>query len=359
MTNVGLVGAGGISDLHRPAYDDFPEKLTLTGVCDVSEENARAFADDFGVDYWTDHETFLEEADVDAVDVTLPHSVHYEVAKAALEAGKHVHVEKPFATDLADCVELVDLAAERDLRLMVGQMQRFHPPYRALKRRVDDGDLGAIRHARCDALVNQGDLFPPGHWLYDGEMAGGGGVIGYSVHKLDLLRYYLGDVAGVSALDRSVSPDFDGAEDYATGLLEFESGTIADFSVTLSAPAMPYTEAFWLVGDDGVVHTLPEGEQQEGYVGSPTPRINTRDDPERRKSFDAMDDFDTDLPTSDAFVNELLHFADCVERGSEPLTSGRDNLGTMAAIEAIYRSAASGGERVTTEDVLAEAREGV
>jgi predicted dehydrogenase len=359
MTRIGLIGAGGISELHLPAYEDHAEKATLAGVCDVDAEKAESVADDFGVEYWTDHETFLNEADIDAVDIALPHHVHYPVAKAALEAGKHVLIEKPLAPDLADCVELVDLADERELTLLVGQMQRYHPPYRALKERVDAGELGEIRHARCDALVNQADLFPEGHWLYDGEKAGGGGVIGYSVHKLDLLRYYLGDVTRAAAWTRTVDDAFEDAEDYATGMLEFESGAIADFSVALSAPAMPYTESFWLLGDDGVVHTLPDGQQAEGYVGSPTPRINARDDPEARKQFDevAVESDGTDLPTADAFVNEILHFVDCVETGAEPLTSGRDNLGTMAAIRAIYESAARDGERVTTDEVLADARE--
>ncbi|MFB6139350.1 MAG: Gfo/Idh/MocA family protein [Halosimplex sp.] len=308
MTDIGLVGAGGISGSHLPAYEDHSDRARLAGVCDVDAEAAESVAEDFGVEYWTDHETFLREADIDAVDVALPHHVHYPVAKAALEAGKHVLVEKPLAPDLADCVDLVESAAERDLTLMVGQMQRFHPPYRALKERVDAGDLGPVRHARCDALVNQRDLFPEGHWLYDGGKAGGGGVIGYGVHKLDLLRYYLGDVGRAAAWTRSVDDAFDGAEDYATGMLEFESGAIADFSVALSAPAMPYTESFRLLGDDGVVHTLPEGQQREGYVGSPTPRINTRDDPDARKEFDeiAVESGEADLPTSNAFVNEIL-----------------------------------------------------
>ncbi|QLH83253.1 Gfo/Idh/MocA family protein [Halosimplex pelagicum] len=357
MTRIGLIGAGGISELHLPAYEDHSDEATLAGVCDVDAEKAEAVAEDFGVDYWTDHETFLAEADIDAVDIALPHHVHYPVAKAALEAGKHVLIEKPLAPSLSDCVELVESADERDLTLLVGQMQRYHPPYRALKERVDAGELGQIRHARCDALVNQGDLFPEGHWLYDGEKAGGGGVIGYSVHKLDLLRYYLGDVERAAAWTRTVDDAFEDAEDYATGMLEFESGAIADFSVALSAPAMPYTESFRLLGDDGVVHTLPDGQQQEGYVGSPTPRINARDDPDRRKDFDEVAGDGTDLPTANAFVNEILHFVDCVESGAEPLTSGRDNLGTMAAIRAIYRSAARDGERVTTDEVLADARE--
>ena len=357
VTEIGLIGAGGIAGFHLDAYRDHPERAELAGVCDVDEQRASEVAAEFGVDDWTDYEVFLDEAPVEAVDLVLPHHLHAPVARAALAADKHVLVEKPFAPSLADCVELVETARERDRRLMVGQMQRYHPPYRALADRVADGELGPVRHARCDVFATQRDLFGADHWLFDGDRAGGGAVIGYLVHKVDLLRYFLGDVARAASWDRAVDEGFENAEDYATGLLEFENGTVADFFATASAAAAPYTEGFHLVGDRGVVHTLPEGEQSEGYAGSPTPRINARDDPEARKQFEPVTGDGAGLPTDDAFVNEILHFADCVETGREPLTSGRDNLGTMAAIAAIYRSADRDGERVSTAEVLEDARE--
>lgn len=73
MTNVGLIGAGGISKLHLSVYQNHPEKVHLTGVCDAAEERARKIASEFNIDYWTDYEVFLKEADVDAVDIALPH----------------------------------------------------------------------------------------------------------------------------------------------------------------------------------------------------------------------------------------------------------------------------------------------
>lgn len=357
MVTVGLIGAGGISSAHLPAYRDYPERIELAAVCDADADRAAAVADEFGVDFWTDYETMLAAAEIDAVDIALPHNLHYPAARAALEAGVHVLVEKPFATSIADCLELVELAAERDLRLMVGQMQRFHPPYRALKERLEAGEFGTIRHARIDAIANQADLYEPPHWLYDGEKAGGGAVIGYAIHKLDLLRYLLGDVERAVSWERRVDERMDGAEDYSVGLLAFEGGTIADFFATTSAAATPYNELLWLFGDAGTVHTLPlDGGQDEGYSGTPQPRVSRDAGPDSRKQFDPLDATpeDVDLPSSNAFVNELLHFADCVETGREPLSSGRDNLGTMAAIAAIYRSASGNGEPVRTADVLAD-----
>ncbi|OVE84696.1 Gfo/Idh/MocA family protein [Natronolimnobius baerhuensis] len=354
MTRVGLIGAGGILSMHLPAYRAYSDRIELAAVCDADETRANEVAEEFDVDIWTDFESMVAEADIDAVDITLPHHLHYPAAKAALEAGKHVLVEKPFTTSVADARELVSLAADRQLTLMVGQMQRFHPAYRELKHRLEDGDLGQIHHARVDAVANQGDMYGPSHWLYDGKKAGGGAVIGYAIHKLDLLRYLLGDIDRAISWQQTVDDRYDDAEDFSVGLLSFEEGTVADFFTTTSAAATPYNEMLWLYGASGTVHSLPlEGGQEEGYVGTPPPKQSVDAGDGLRKQFQDIDPDEVDLPTGNAFTNEILHFADCIEAGEEPISSGRDNLGTIATVAAIYRSAQRDGEAVRTEDVLA------
>lgn len=89
----GLVGVGGIAAAHFPAFRRYNE-LDVGGVCDIDESAAQPIAEEFDVDHWTDYERFVEEAPLDAIDIVLPHHLHYPVAKAALEADLHVHVEK-------------------------------------------------------------------------------------------------------------------------------------------------------------------------------------------------------------------------------------------------------------------------
>lgn len=108
---------------------------------------------------------------------------------------------------------------------------------------------------------------------------------------------------------------------------------------------------FWLFGDNGVVHTLPEKQQRERYTGLPNPRINTQNNPESRKEFKTLSIDDIDLPSDDAFINEIIHFVDCIETGREPISSGQDNLGTMATIFGIYRSADTDGTTITIDDL--------
>jgi predicted dehydrogenase len=331
--NVGLIGAGGIAQTHLPAYTD-NDALNLTAVCDVDSEAADDVATEVDAETWVDFERLVEETSLDAVDVTLPHNLHYPAVKAALEADLHVHVEKPFAISMAECRELVALAAERDRRLMVGQQQRYDPHHRGLKERIDEGVLGTIHHARADGIQNLIDVKDPDTWLFDGEVAGGGSVISVLVHKIDLLRYYLGEAERVTALSKTADDRFtNGAEDYATVLAEFENGVQVDLFSTYSAGGVPYNEGFWLFGEDRVAHALPE----EGAYMTP-PRLN---EPGNRTVFEEVEA--APMPTRNATVNELLHFADCIDRDTEPISSGRDNLGTMAVVFAIYESANNDG----------------
>ena len=226
---------------------------------------------------------------------------------------------------------------------MVGQTQRYDPHNRTLKSLVDDGAVGDVHHARFDAIQNLGAHFEDDHWLFDGAKAGGGGVISVLVHKLDLLRYFLGESRRVTALAKTTDPAFEDAEDYCVGLFEMENGAMVDVFNTYSAAGFPYSEGFWLFGDDRVAHAVPE----EGENATP-PRISRPDEP---TAFDAVDP-EPDLSSDRGFVNELVHFAECVETGREPISSGRDNLRTLATVFALYESVENDNEWVAVDDVL-------
>lgn len=353
--DIGLIGAGGIANAHVPAYRDFSDEIRLTGVCDAKAERASAFAEKLDAPFWTDFEPFVEEVDADAITIALPHDLHHPAAKAALAADKHVFIEKPFATSMSHCRDLVALADRADRRLMIGMVQRYHPRHRLVKSLLDAGEFGPIHAGRIDMLQSLPEAgFSPDHWLYDGEQAGGGGILSVLVHKIDLMRYFMGDVRRAIGLQKSVHESFDDAEDYAVGLLEFENGAIVDCFNTYSAAGRPYDEMFWLFGEDGVVQTIPDDPNEEPYMDMPRPKSRYRGDEGSDKEFETLDPSpeETGLPTDSAFTNELLHFAECVESGAEPLSSGRDNVRTMAAVFALYESCEKDGAPVLVDDVL-------
>lgn len=347
---VGLIGCGGISGAHAQAYRALgPDMIRVVATADRVPALAQRRAADLGAAFsGADYRALLERPDVEAVDICLPHHLHAEVALAALAAGKHVLVEKPMACSLDEGRAMVAAAERRGATLMVAQCQRYMPSYRGVRRLVSTGALGALRAVRFDSMQNAPAFLPPDHWLFDGRLAGGGIVISVSVHRIDLVRYLVGDVARVSAITHAgAAPYSHGAEDYAAAVLEFKGGFLGEHFATYSGYRLPYSESLLLLGDRGAVHALPAAGQAMGPALYATA---DRDDAAGRApgweaqytGFLPVPPDREGLPGDDGFANELAHFAACCRSGEEPLSSGRDNLGTLRVIFGIYRSAQTG-----------------
>jgi predicted dehydrogenase len=343
---VALVGAGNIAAHHLPAYAQFPEQVELVAICDLDEELARRRAREAGVErLYTDVDSLLREVACDALDVCVSHDQHAPIVLAGIEAGRHVLVEKPFALTLADCRALVTAAERAGVTLMVGQNQRFLPAHQAAKAVMASGELGEVRAARSDSIQCWPALVPAGHWQYDGARAGGGVVVNVAVHRIDLLRYLVGEIRRVSsAVCRTIHPYFvNGAEDYAAVTLEFENGAVGQVFATCSAFRTPWSEQFMIFGEAGAIHAVPTPGQLRGPAFAATSSRS----PGVTEWFDQFAGFEPiaapgGLPSESGQVNEILHFAECCRTGAEPLSSGRDNVGTMKVIAGIYESARTG-----------------
>lgn len=347
---VGLIGAGNIWNAHKVAFQQFPDRVRLAAVTDLNPAAARKAAAEFpGAGVYSDPATMLREAAINAVLILTTHVEHAALARAAIASGKHVLIEKPMACSVTEGESLVTAAEAKDVRLMIGQCQRYDRSYRGVKRLIDSGEIGAIHAVRFDSMQGlfTNGLLPAGHWLSDGRKAGGGIVVSVCVHRLDLVRFCLGEVRRVSAITRTQDPGFThGAEDFAAALFEFESGALGEMFGTYSGFRMPYSEGLMIFGQDGAIHATPNnGEYQSPALYASKQHPGEKDANNWLAQFRGFQPVppDTDgLPTDNSFVNQMLHFADCCRTGAEPLSSGRDNLGTLRLIEGIYRSAKTG-----------------
>ena len=338
---VGLVGTGGISRFHLPAYLEHPERVQLTAICDIAEPLAQEYAREAGVEaVYLDYEDMLSNADIDAVDICTGHHLHAPQTIAA--AGKHVIVEKAMSSTLDECRAMVDATDRAGVTLMVGQHLRYSPEALAVKRLIDDGKLGEIQAARTH-VFRQG---PEDSWYVDGN-AGGGVMLVQSIHYIDLLRYYLGDVKCVTGICRSLQPQMtNGAEDLVTATLEFENGAICDVFCSWTTSLVPESSFYMVLGSKGTIHSTPPETARDD---SPIRHFGIvmygekNDELDQKKSLiEPLDTSDIVLPSTSFFVNEILHFEECIRTGSEPLSSGRDNLETMKATLGILESSRAG-----------------
>jgi predicted dehydrogenase len=343
---VGLVGTGSISWYHLPAYTQYPDSVELTAVCDIRREEMEKFAQKAGVTAcYTDFSEMLKNADIDAVDICTIHDQHEPQVLAAAAAGKQVFLEKPMGCTMQECNNMVRATEKAGVTFMVGHDLRYMPHTLAIKRIIESGELGQIRVTRCVLIANMppgtGGDYKLGAWLSDPRRAGGGMMISGMIHQIDLLRYYVGDINTVNAVSRSVHYQT-GAEEYACATLEFENGAIGDVIVIGSPVRSKLGCEYTLYGDDGTVYSTRAENRTYQFGHGIIASKKRGDQGETFNDFKPIEPVREHLAGDDPFVNEILHFAGCCRNGKEPLTSGKDNLGTVKVIFGIYESIRTG-----------------
>ena len=263
----------------------------------------------------------------EAVLVTTALAAHAPVIRAAVEAGLHVLVEKPFAPDLETATELVDLAAARGVTLMVSQNYRFFPAPRAIAALVREGALGAIHSVAIDfRRYSPGTPDRRGRHHVEAQPL----LVDMSIHHFDLLRLILNREAERVYCEawNPVWSNFSGPP-VAVASIDFE-GVVVSYrgSWISAAPITPWAgdwrlefehgEIFWTNRADDATNDKVVVRAHTGRPRSAHLRSMQRTGP----------------------WGTLTEFVDAVQAGREPETSGRDNLGTIALMDAAVESAA-------------------
>lgn len=345
---IALIGAGGFAGAHLKALT----RLEEDGICrfhSLASRSERGFdrlRERFTIPCTrTDIPELLQQDDLDAVILCTPADTHAPLAIQALEAGKHVLVEKPMADSVEDGIQMVEVAETRDRRLMVGQCLRYMPEHVALRDYLRGGKLGAPRLVRADCFQDAEHFLPPGHPYLDGKK-GGGLINSVAVHRLDLLRFLFGEVKRVSAIIDRQSGFFENdAEDTVLANIEFASGLIGQVCASWNARRPPYSEALLVFTDEASVHSIPTDAAQFGELVlayRDRDAISVGTFPEQFGGHEPIDcrAVAPILPYPDPIANQLLHFVRCcTTKGMRCWSSGADNVNTLGLLEAIRHSA--------------------
>ncbi|WP_135547946.1 Gfo/Idh/MocA family protein [Paenibacillus cymbidii] len=339
---VGVIGLGSISSYHTQHYAEHPQ-AELYALCDINEARAQAAGAKYGVSrVYTDYLEMLADPALEAVSVCTWNDSHAELTIAALEAGKHVLVEKPLCKSVEEA-ERIEAAVRRTGKLVqIGYVRRFTSKVRTLRSFVDAGDLGGIYTAKASTLRRIGN---PGGWFADAERAGGGPLIDLGVHIIDVLWYLmgkpraasvsgnvyrkLGNRANIRNLSYYKAADFDPSvntvEDYANALIRFENGASLYVDVSFSLHAKQDETSIRLYGDKGGAEIEPElviATERHDTLLNLTPQI------------DALR----------GYGPQIDHFLDCCLNGKETLCPVEDGVEMMKMLCGIYESARTGRE---------------
>jgi predicted dehydrogenase len=221
---LGVIGCGGFGLFALQQFAQMPG-IRLAGMAGTARPAAQAAARRFGLKDIVDVERLVGSADVDLVYIATPPFLHFEQARLALSAGKHVISEKPLAMTVDQADELVALSKKNDLLLIANLMQRYNPLFEKVKQLVERRILGEPLHGFFENYASDENL-PAEHWFWD-RTKSGGVFIEHGVHFFDLFAGWLGGGEVVSA---EVSRrDVTGLEDQAQCAVRYPHGVVVNF----------------------------------------------------------------------------------------------------------------------------------
>jgi len=334
MINVGVIGYGywGPNLVRNFAAN---EETNVTVVADRDQQRlAKVQAFYPAVRVTTSADELINDKDVDAVVIATPVDAHFPLAMAALQAGKHVFVEKPIASTADQARQLIDEAAKRGLVLAVDHTFVYTAAVRKMHEIIRSGDFGKVRYYDS-TRVNLGLFQHDVNVLWD-----------LAVHDLSIMHYILdGSPVAVSATGHSHRP---GQPEYAAFLTVFlDDGTIAHVNVNWLSPVKIRRT---LVGGERQMIVYDDLETSEkiklydkGIVVTETPE-------ERHKlliSYRTGDLWSPNLPATEALAVEAKHFAACVSGEETPITGGEAGLEIVRILEAANESMRNKGAPVS------------
>lgn len=340
---VGIIGTGGISRSHANAYKHLPNDVEIVAVADVMPGRAEQAAKEWGVSKWyTSHQELLEQ-DLDAVSVCTFNQAHRAPTVDALNAGKHVLLEKPLAANLEDAVAMATAAKESGSMLHVGFWQRWQPELQAAKRITESGALGQLYYAQ---MIGGGRRRIPGGSFLRKDFAGAGPTVDIGCYDLDTFMFLSGAPRPVSVsamvsyhLGKSL-PNVPGdwghvpadveVEDMGTAFVRFENGMVLHFTTYWAAHADGLGPSI-LLGTKGGLQLSPKltlFRDEFGVLTNVTPQIPERDEPMRLHHF---------LPQAKRFVA-------AVRAGGPAPVNIDEVILSQVIMDGMLRSAAAGRE---------------
>lgn len=246
----GLIGLGSISRAHIRGYQAASDRAQIVAVCDINRSVVEGHAAELGAKAYTDYRELLSRPDVKAVDIILPHNLHYTAVAEALAHRKHVIVEKPLAVRAEQSLELIDLARTLGLTLTVAENTRFVTAYQEAARLVQAGRLGAPRLVRTLIYGSEvARLKNINSWK--GRMAGSGGgvIIDAAPHSFYLLHWLFGEIETVQAVQSRLVAESE-VEDHAVVTGRLKNGALYSTEYTFTAE-IPWGERLEIYGSEG------------------------------------------------------------------------------------------------------------
>jgi len=328
----GLIGCGRVAPRHAQSIQELPG-ARLVAVADVVKSRAERFARDSGVRAYTDYRYLLDRKDIDVINICTPSGMHARMGIEAVQAGKHVIVEKPMALSLEDADHLIAAAQSARVKLCVVLQNRYNPPMQDLHRVAMGGFLGrlllgsaTVRWYRPQEYYEDGWH---GTWAMDG-----GALMNQSIHHIDALIWLMGEVESVFAYTATLAHRME-AEDTGVAVLRFASGALG----TVEGSTITFPEnlegSVALFGERGAVKVGGTALNRKIFW-----KIDGQIEHERellsREQVDPPSVYGT---SHKAIIADMI---DAIECDRQPITDGIEGRKSLAVVLGMYKSARIG-----------------
>ena len=336
-----VVGAGFIGGVHARELTGL-DGAEVVAVVDTDLAKARKLADAHGADASTDLDAVLRRDDVDAVTICTPSGLHADGAVAALDAGKHVVVEKPLDVSLAAADRIIDAEKRSGRTVAVISQHRFDRSTEKVLQAVRDGHLGTVTSAIASHAWWRGQTYyDSGDWRGTWALDGGGAIMNQTVHTINLMVTAVGTPVEVFAYTGCLAHERIEVEDTAVAVVKFASGALGMIHGTTAAyPGLDASLRVFgskgsaVISDDELVFLHANAGDAPEIAMSEMTGLNqvTADDalsPE-------------DVPLGHAHRRQLADFVDAARTGRPPRVGTADARTSLSVILALYESAATG-----------------
>ena len=334
----GIVGTGMVADFHARAIKE-ARGARLVGCADQAEDRARRFAEKHGVEFMTGRiEDLVSRADIQVICITTPSGAHLEPALAAIRAGKHLVVEKPLEITLERADALLRAADRAGVRVAAILQNRFGAGAKMVKAAVDAGRFGRL--VLCSAYVKwyRGAEYYRGGWHGTRALDGGGALMNQGIHGVDLLQWFAGMPAEVSAWTARCVHGGIEAEDTVAAALRFANGGLG--VIEASTACYPgWARRIEICGESGSA-VLEDDRVAYWKFREPLPGDEEVVSPVAGKPADSG----AAAPDSIGHQRHLLQIQDMIDslQTGRPLAvDGRAARNAVAVIRAIYDSAST------------------
>lgn len=344
--NTAVIGCGKVGHFHAKALEKLKES-NFVAVCDNNLVRAQEFASQYGVKAYDDITQMIEECQVDMVSICTPHPVHAAAAVPAAKAGANLLIEKPLASSLKDCDDILNAASESGVVVGTIVQRRLYRPCMRIKKAIDEGKIGRPVLGTLTMLGWRDQAYyesDPWRGTWDGE--GGGVLVNQAPHQIDLLHWYMGEVDEVYGVWKNLNHPYIEVEDTAVAVIKFKNGGIGNIVVSNSQNPALYGKVH-IHGENGAsvgvqtdggamfiagMSTITEPPYNDMWTVPGEENMLDQWKEEDCKFFNEID--------SMHYYHELQikDFLQALIESRKPLVDGLDGRKTVEIFTAIYRS---------------------